>query len=144
MKKLTLLGILALVSQVFAQEIPATVTINVSNLRNDNGQVVVLLFSSSDGFPMEQDKALDIETMAIDHGVAIVTFTDLSYGNYALLVIHDEDMNNELNTNFIGKPTEKCWVSNGQRGGPFGGPEFDASTFEVLTESLVINARFSD
>jgi len=144
MKKLSLLCILALIAPTFAQEIPATVTINVSNLRNDDGQVVALLFSSADGFPMEQDKALHIETMAIEHGVAIVTFTDLSYGDYALLVIHDEDMNDELNTNFIGKPTEKCWISNGQRGGPFGGPEFDASTFEVLTESVVINARFSD
>ncbi len=144
MKKLTLLCILVLVSPVFAQDFPATVTVNISNLRNDDGQVVVLLFSSSDGFPMDQDKALQIETMPIEHGVAIVTFTDLSYGDYALLVIHDEDMNDELNTNFIGKPTEKCWVSNGQRGGPFGGPEFDASAFEVLAESLVINARFND
>ncbi len=144
MKKLTLLCILVLVSPVLAQDFPATVTVNISNLRNDDGQVVVLLFSSSDGFPMDQDKALQIETMPIEHGVAIVTFTDLSYGDYALLVIHDEDMNDELNTNFIGKPTEKCWVSNGQRGGPFGGPEFDASAFEVLTESLVINARFND
>ncbi len=144
MKKLTLLCILVLVSPVLAQDFPATVTVNISNLRNDDGQVVVLLFSSSDGFPMDQDKALQIETMPIEHGVAIVTFTDLSYGDYALLVIHDEDMNDELNTNFIGKPTEKCWVSNGQRGGPFGGPEFDASAFEVLAESLVINARFND
>lgn len=143
MKKLLLIIFVTLASISFAQDNQATITINVSNINNDTGQIIALLFSSSDGFPMDSEKAAQIETVQIENGVAIVTFNNISYETYALVVIHDENMNNELNTNFIGKPTEQVWISNDQRGGPFGGPNYDASSIEVNTESTVINARFN-
>lgn len=143
MKKLFTFFIVILTSISVAEENQATVSINVSNIDNDTGQIVAFLFSSSDGFPMDADKAIYTEVTPIENGTAIITLDSIDYGNYALLVIHDENMNNELNTNFIGKPTEQSWVSNDQRGGPFGGPNFDASAFQILTDSLTITAGFN-
>lgn len=33
-------------------------------------------------------------------------FSDIKPGNYAIAVIHDENINGELDTNFFGVPTE--------------------------------------
>lgn len=143
MKNLFLVCIAVIASICVAQENQTTITVNVSNINNDTGQILAFLFSSSDGFPMDGEKAMYTATTTIQNGVATVALNNVVYGTYALVVIHDENMNNELNTNFIGKPTEQSWVSNDQRGGPFGGPDFDPSSFELFTDSLTIDAGFN-
>ncbi len=41
-----------------ASEVHCTITINISDLRNDDGQIAALLFSSEDGFPSDEDKGV--------------------------------------------------------------------------------------
>jgi uncharacterized protein (DUF2141 family) len=92
-------------------------TITVDNLRRDQGQLLLCVFSaeSSDsasfpdcvkGRPVRQSKA------AIKVGKAVVSYSGLKDGVYAVAVIHDENGNGEIDTNFLGIPTEGVGVSN--------------------------------
>lgn len=120
----------------------ATIRIYISNLRNDDGQIAALLFSSSDGFPDDEDKAVMTLTSSIEDGEAIIEFTGVQYGEYAVSIIHDQDMSESLSTNFVGAPTEGYWISNNERGGIFGGPNYDNAAFTVSTPSMILIAHF--
>ncbi len=120
----------------------ATIRIYISNLRNDEGQIAALLFSSSDGFPGDKSKAVMTLTSSIENGETVIEFTGVLHGEYAVSVIHDQDMSESLNTNFVGAPTEGYWISNNERGGVFGGPNYDNAAFTVSTPSVVLIAHF--
>ena len=125
-----------------ASEVHCTITINISDLRNDDGQIAVLLFSSENGFPSDEDKAVMALTSFIEDGRAVLTFTDVPYGVYAVSIIHDENMNESLNKNLFGAPTEGYWISNNVRGGLFGGPGYDDASFVVSAPSVTLTACF--
>jgi uncharacterized protein (DUF2141 family) len=55
-------------------------------------------------------------------------FEDISPGTYALGVIHDEDMNGKLGTNWAGIPTEGYGFSNDATAF-MGAPSFEAARF---------------
>ena len=95
-----------------------TVTIAVDGLHDDQGQVVVRLFASRDGFPRNGDKAAHTGTAEIKGGAAEVSFTDLPAGTYAAIAFHDADGDGELKTNRIGMPKEGIGASNWTGGRP--------------------------
>ncbi len=55
-------------------------------------------------------------------------FEDILPGTYALAVIHDENMNGKLDTNWLGIPIEGYGFSNDAKG-LFGAPSFSAARF---------------
>jgi len=55
-------------------------------------------------------------------------FEDIPPGKYAMAVIHDENMNGKLDTNWMGVPTEDCGFSNNATG-VLGAPPFSAARF---------------
>ena len=55
-------------------------------------------------------------------------FEDIPPGTYALAVIHDENMDGKLDTNWFGVPTEGYGFSNDAQGW-LGAPSFSAASF---------------
>ena len=55
-------------------------------------------------------------------------FVDIPRGTYALAVVHDEDMNGNLDINWLGIPTEGYGFSNDVKA-RFGPPSFSAASF---------------
>lgn len=96
----------------FAPQQNGTVSIEVEGLRNSKGQVCVLAFASSDGYYKDKKKAKARKTFSIQNQKAICQFTDLPYGNYAFILIHDENYSEDIDTNMLGMPTEGIAVSN--------------------------------
>ncbi len=47
--------------------------------------------------------------------LALGQFTNITTGNYAVSVAHDENTNKKVDTNFVGMPTEAWGVSNNIR-----------------------------
>jgi uncharacterized protein (DUF2141 family) len=95
---------------------PATgvLTVNVKGLRNAKGKVDALLFRSAEGFPKDSARAFDAETAPIDPTTlsAQVIFQHVPPGVAAVTVLHDENMNEKLDTNLIGIPREGYGASN--------------------------------
>jgi len=62
-------------------------------------------------------------------------FEDIPLGAYALAVVHDENMNGKLDTNWLGIPTEGYGFSNEAKA-LLGAPSFSATRFPYDGENL--------
>jgi uncharacterized protein (DUF2141 family) len=101
--------------------------VEIAGLRTDKGQVICSLYSSADGFPKIDGKAIAHSKGLIANRHADCEFSGVQQGTYAISVFHDENANGRLDTNFLGIPREGVGASNNARG-HFGPPKFrDAS-----------------
>lgn len=80
--------------------------LHVTGMRNQKGEIGAALYRSSDGWPEDLRKALKDDSVPFHDGKATITFHDLRPGQYAVAVVHDENVNYKLDRNFIGWPTE--------------------------------------
>ena len=104
------------------------VHVEISGLRNDHGQMLCALFSSAEAFPKKADKAVVRLTAKIAERQATCDFIGVAPGTYAISVVHDENANGKLDTNFIGMPREGVGASNDAKG-HMGPPKFGAASF---------------
>ena len=102
--------------------------VEVAALRNSKGRVSCALYSSADGFPKEQRKAVAHVLSPISEKKAVCEFPGVEPGIYAVAVFHDENSNGKLDANFLGIPREGVGASNDARG-HLGPPKFDAAAF---------------
>jgi uncharacterized protein (DUF2141 family) len=104
--------------------------VKVLNIRNSTGTVDCALFDSPEGFPIEVlHSAMTAMIIKIRDTQAHCDFEDIPPGTYALAVIHDENMNGKLDTNWLGIPTEGYGFSSGARA-LLGAPSFSAASFQ--------------
>jgi uncharacterized protein (DUF2141 family) len=89
-------------------------TVKVTGIKKNKGEVVCALFKTADGFPIDLSKPQTI-WLAADSEEVTCKFTDVTTGNYAVSVAHDENANKKVDTNFVGMPTEAWGVSNNIR-----------------------------
>lgn len=108
----------------------ATLTVELAGFRNDHGVARVALFRFKDGFPGDSAKAFRTAIIPISKGHSYTTFANLLPGTYAIAVIHDENNNGKLDTNWIGMPTEGVGASNNAKV-TFGPPSFDSAKFTL-------------
>ena len=114
----------------------------VQGVRSGDGQIACALFASHEGFPDEQDKAAHGKVLVASAGTVEFEFDEVPLGKYAISVLHDENNNGRLDTNFLGMPREGYGVS-GDAYRRFGPPRYDDALVELgpgLT--LVIPLRY--
>lgn len=126
--------LLAVVTAVSAQEESLTLTVVVSGAKPGSGQALFSLFDSKKSFL--KTPLISREAPISATGGAEFVVTDVSPGVYAVTVIHDEDSSGELNTGFLGIPTEKVGMSNNPTA-RFGPPSFRKASFE-LDQSMTL------
>jgi uncharacterized protein (DUF2141 family) len=102
--------------------------VEISGLRNDKGRVLCALFSSAEAFPKKAEKAVARLTSKIAERQATCDFSGIAPGTYAVSVVHDENSNGKLDTNFVGMPREGVGASNDAKG-HMGPPKFSAASF---------------
>jgi uncharacterized protein (DUF2141 family) len=104
--------------------------VKILNIRNSTGTVACALFESTDGFPHEfLHSATNVMVIKIRKSQARCDFEDIPLGTYAMAVIHDENMNGKLDTNWVGVPTEGYGFSNDVQG-VLSAPSFAAASFK--------------
>ncbi len=116
-------------STALADSTAGTLTVNISNIQSDAGQIGCSLYSNKDGFPSEPEKAADQMFVKSKAGKATCVFKDLKPGKYAVSVMHDEDEDGELKTSMVGRPKEWWGVSNNVPPERFGPPKYEAASF---------------
>lgn len=103
--------------------------VKILDIRNSTGTVACALFESPVGFPIEfLRSATNVMVIKIRKTQARCDFEDIPPGTYAMAVIHDENMNGKLDTNWLGIPTEGYGFSNDAQG-VVGAPSFSAASF---------------
>jgi len=119
--------------------------IEITNLRNQQGHVLVSLFAEEGkkGFPEEAAQAYRKAKVPIENLKAVVDFENLPYGTYAVAVMHDENDNGKMDKNFLGVPIEGFAFSNNVRP-VFGAPSFQKAAFELncRSKSLLIKMLY--
>lgn len=113
--------------------------IQIEGIKSEKGKILYSLFSSKSGFPGDSQQAIKKGIVNIEKNHANIEI-DLPSGEYAIILFHDEDDNNELETNFIGFPKEGVGNSNNHRGIP----SFKKSVFKLTEDrKIVINIWYS-
>ncbi|MCL6259056.1 DUF2141 domain-containing protein [Aquiflexum sp. TKW24L] len=109
---------------------PTTLTLNVTNVKNDNGLIRVLLFKGETGFPDDTEKAFKSASVKIQNGQSTVDFGVIPEGTYAISLFHDSQNTGKLRTNAFGIPRDGYGFSNDAMG-IFGPPDFEKASFKV-------------
>ncbi|MEM6531966.1 MAG: DUF2141 domain-containing protein [Myxococcota bacterium] len=107
----------------------AQVSITVS-VEHNRGAVYCSLFNRSEGFPGDEKKAMATRRVKPTKGKALCIFKSVPPGTYAAAAYHDENSNGELDTNWVGIPSEGIGASNGATG-TLGPPKFEDAAFSV-------------
>ncbi|NMT65015.1 DUF2141 domain-containing protein [Marinobacter orientalis] len=128
---------------VFAEPSCPGIHVKIPNIKNSTGTVACALFESPAGFPNEfLHSATNIMMMKIRDTKARCSFLDIPPGTYALAVIHDENMDGKLNTNFLGVPTEGYGFSSGAEAA-LSAPSFEDASFSYDGQNLDLTIRLN-
>ncbi len=126
------LGIFLLLAYAVRADDLADVTVRISELETDDGQILCTVFDSKETF---LKTPLQSQTAAISKELTShCQFTLARTGSYAVSIIHDANSNNELDTNLFGLPVEGIGTSNNP-GSRFGPPEFKDAMFTLTDEN---------
>ena len=129
MKKNILLSIfLAMIAfgTVYSQ---GSIEVTVKNIKEPKGTIRIGLFDNEKDF---LEKAIDGKIVKAEGTEVTVRFENLKAGDYAISVIHDENENGDLDSNFIGIPKEGFAFGNNAMG-MFGPPNFKEAKVTVGT-----------
>ncbi|NTW32529.1 MAG: DUF2141 domain-containing protein [Bacteroidetes bacterium] len=99
-------------------------TIEINGLRNSNGQILVELCN-------EKEIKIKGNSQVIIGNKCIIKIENLEPGKYAFKYFHDENKNLNLDTNWVGIPSEGFGFSN-NAAGTFGPPPFKKTIFALI------------
>lgn len=121
-------------------------TVQVSNLRSQKGQLCIKLFSSSQGFPEGSESGVKRQCSKITDNPMTFTFNNLTSGNYAVAVFHDSNGDGKLNRNSLGMPTEGYGFSNNPAYSRTGPPKYGEAVFLLVgaNTNVQIRLRYSN
>jgi uncharacterized protein (DUF2141 family) len=114
-----------------------TVVVSVSGLRSRAGSLRVKLVREDDGFPASDARLVAKRRLPIEGPRMRVAFPDVPLGDYAVVVLHDEDDDATLDRGLLGIPVEGLGFSSGARV-RFGPPSFEEARFRLREASLEI------
>jgi uncharacterized protein (DUF2141 family) len=123
-----------------ALTIPASAfsfVVRFENVRNEKGSIKYLVFKSEEGYPDDLKLSVKSGTIPTKETEDGIILKDLEAGSYSFSVIHDENNNDKLDTNFLGIPKEGFGFSNN----PlvlFGPPSFSKTKVEVSKDTEII------
>lgn len=127
----------------FAQSPCPGIHVKILDIRNSTGAVACALFEAPEGFPTEfLHSATNVMIIKVRDTQARCDFLDISPGTYALAVIHDENMDGKLGTNWLGVPREGYGFSNDAKAS-MGAPSFEAASFPYDGQNLDLTIRLN-
>jgi uncharacterized protein (DUF2141 family) len=120
------------------------IIVSVSNIKNNNGRVLLTLYNSSaaSDYPTNPAKAFRQASASIVNNTANFVLEAVPYGTYAVAVFHDDNNNGAFDTNFMGLPKEGTGASRDAKGS-MGPPKFEDAKFQVNTPSTSLKIKMA-
>jgi uncharacterized protein (DUF2141 family) len=107
-----------------------TLKIEINGLRTNNGKIMLQVFD-------EKEKVIIQEMGDIKDNSSVFKVENLKSGKYAVRFYHDENLNQVMETNAVGKPTEGYGFSNNVTG-RFGMPPFENWLFDLKEDKTIV------
>ena len=82
------------------------ITVTITGLKTDKGNIVLALVNSKESFDSEEIKPFLGATAQVKEGSATYTFKNVPYGEYAIKIFHDENGSGKLEYGLFGIPKE--------------------------------------
>lgn len=115
-----------------------TLRVALGGERNKPGILHCSVFPSARGFPNEPRRAATRALMRREGSERVCDFPTLAPGKYAFSVLHDENGNDSLDTNFFGAPSEG-WGTTNNVTHAMSGPTCEESAFTLLPNTTRIS-----
>lgn len=115
-----------------ATDSTGTLVVHVAGLTGNDGTVRIEL-DTAQSYGSAGNARLG--ELPIQNRTARWTLSDVPHGTYAVALYHDQNGNDELDTNFLGRPQEPYGFSNNARG-TMGPPDFEEAAFTLSSDSL--------
>jgi uncharacterized protein (DUF2141 family) len=126
---------------LYADPPPAAVlTVRVSQLRSNEGQLGCMLYGSAKGFPTDPNAAVQKRWCPIHDKTGVCAFDPILAGVYAVACLHDENKNGKLDTGLFGIPKEGTVVSNHAKGF-MGPPSFENAKFSFSGSATTLDLK---
>ena len=110
--------------------------VRITGFSSDEGECWFALDNSQEIY--ESDDSVFIgKIVPVVNNEVIVKIDSLKYGHYAIKVFHDENSNGELDSNFLGMPTEDYGFSNNASSW-FGPPRWEKARFLFNKKEMTI------
>lgn len=135
-----LLTLCTLALPTFAIAALPSLTVHVTNAIPSQGQIEVTLFNSAETFMVEVD--LQESGQPDENGEFTATFVSLEEGEYAVVVVHDENDNKTYDSGILGFGSEGLGYSNNVNPW-FSRPDFDDVKIRVEGESTEITVELN-
>jgi uncharacterized protein (DUF2141 family) len=116
----------------------AGLDLTVTDLRTQQGSLRIAVADSAAGWS-DTEKAVAGTARKPQRKEETFHFPDLPPGSYAVMVMHDENDNGKLDSNFMGMPIEGYGFSNNP--GVMRKPTFEEARFELGAEGGAITVR---
>lgn len=110
--------------------------IEIDGIRNHKGKIRLSIYGSENGFPGKPESAVQLVEGNISKNTSRIVVRSIPFGEYAISLIHDENLNGKLDTKFFGIPKEGIGMSNDARG-TFGPPSFKQAKFQFSKNDQV-------
>lgn len=117
-----------------AQEETFNITINISGLNSNKGNVLIALYQGNENFLKKSYKG--VISKIVDKKSTYV-LKNIPKGEYAVSFFHDENDNRKMDSNFLGIPKEDYGCSNNAKGF-MGPPKYKDAKFN-LSENKTVN-----
>lgn len=110
----------------------ANLTVRVTGLRNQNGQVCARIFDDRGGFPLSDTGVVRSSCTRTTGSSVTLRFNNLRLGNYAMTGFHDENRDGNVNISPAGLPSEGVFIYINPSALPLTGvPTFQQGSFSV-------------
>jgi len=127
------IGSLAMVILLSRSVYAADLTINIGDIEQGKGHVLVGLYVGNDNF--QSGKTIKHSKVKAETKNESVIFKNLADGEYAIKMYQDENDNNKLDKNMMGIPKEGYGFSNNV--GMFGQPKYKEAKFMVKDNTVI-------
>jgi uncharacterized protein (DUF2141 family) len=118
----------------------AKLTLVIDPVADATGTIQIAVYDSEPNFRKQTVRALRLPATT---GTMNVDITDLPPGDYAVLIFHDRNGNDKLDTNVMGIPKEPWGASLGDKR-VFGGPGWADARFALPDSGSSLRIKLSD
>ncbi len=122
--------------------ITGTLRITFTDIRSNIGNIVAGIYDNEDQWINEPSRSYSWAKETLVSGSMTVEIPDLPYGTYAISVLDDEDMNEEMKY-FMGLPREGWGMSNNPSFRKIKAPSCDKCTFELDSPLLDFDIKIN-
>ncbi|MEO9954971.1 DUF2141 domain-containing protein [Nonlabens sp.] len=132
MKTLFTSILVLLFSMALSAQETFTLKVTVDNAKSDNGTMV---YSLSTENQFMKAAPLQSATIEIKDGVAVAIFENIPAGEYAIMVLHDKNGNNQMDFTDQGMPKEAYGMSNNPMS--YGPPSWDDAKITIESDKEI-------